>query len=313
MSTVTVLGAAGGAGRAIVGELAARGHDVVASSRHGDAPAPDGVRRVAADLDDPGQVAAACRGSEVVVMAASIPYPRWADELVPMVDRALDAATATGARFVMVDNLYAYGAPPEAITEATPEAPGTRKGQLRAQLGQRLLRAHADGRARVAVGRFSDCYGPGAPNTLLYMLGIRRALAGKRPQAFIDGDQPHTFAYLPDVARGFATLVERPAADGRTWILPAAPAVTQRQLLEIVAQEAGLPPRIGRVSPAMLAVAGLFDAQLREARELTEQWDRPYRTDASAFEATFGKIEVTPHDIAVAATTAWYRNAARSA
>lgn len=310
MSNVTVLGAAGGAGGAIVRELASRGHAVTAVSRRGNAAAPPEVRQLAADLDDPEQVAVACAGSEVVVMAANTPYSTWADQFVPMVDRALAATAAAGARFVMVDNLYAYGAPDEPITEATPETPSTRKGQLRRQLGERLLAAHRDGRARVSIGRFSDCYGPAAPNTLLFMLGIKRALSGKRPRAFIDADQPHTFSYLPDVARGFATLVERPDADGRVWILPAAPAITQRELLGIVARETGANPRIGLVSRPMLALGGLFDPQLREVRELTGQWDRPYRTDASAFEAAFGPIHTTPHDEAIAQTVGAARSAA---
>jgi hypothetical protein len=46
----------------------------------------------------------------------------------------------------------------------------------------------------------------------------------------------------------------------------------------------------------MLRLVGLFDRQLREAYELIDQWDRPYVTDAAAFEEAFGRIETTPHD-----------------
>jgi hypothetical protein len=57
----------------------------------------------------------------------------------------------------------------------------------------------------------------------------------------------------------------------------------------------------------MLWVAGLFDARLREARELTDQWDRPYVTDASGFEATFGSLELTDHRTAMTRTVAAFR------
>ncbi len=312
MTRVTVLGAAGGAGGAIVSELAARGHVVTASSRHGDAPCPDGVRQVATDLDDAAQVVAACADAEVVVMAANVPYASWATMLWPMVERALAGAVAAGARLVMVDNLYAYGAPDEPITDTTPEAATTRKGQLRRSVARRLLAADRDGGARVSIARFSDYYGPGGTNSLVYMLGIRRALDGRPPQAFIDADQPHTFNYLPDVARGVATLVERPDGDGRAWILPAAPPITQRELFGLVAGEAGINPRIGRISRPLLAIGGLFDRQLREVRELTGQWDRPYSTDATAFEAAFGAMVITGHEQAVAETVAWFRSAAET-
>ena len=305
---VTVFGATGGIGRAIVRELAARGHRVTAASRTvTPTDVPAGALALPTDLRDPIAARAAVEGADVVVMAAQIPYSGWAAELFPLVDAALDATAAVSARFVMVDNLYAYGSPGTPISEATPEAATTRKGQLRRDLGRHLLAAHAAGRVRVTIGRFSDYYGPGGTNSVLYALGVQRALSGKAPQAYIAADQPHTFHYLPDAARGFATLVERPEADGRAWILPAAPAITQRDLLTLLADAAGLPRKIGRVTPAMLWLIGLVNRDLKEAREVIDQFDRPYTIDATGFETAFGPIEVTGHADAVVRTLASFR------
>jgi nucleoside-diphosphate-sugar epimerase len=305
---ITVLGASGGIGHAIVEELAGRGHSVTAASRSiTDDAVPAGVRAVPTDLTEQRQTRAACAGADVVVMAAQVPYPRWATELVPLIDAALDAAEVAGARLVMVDNLYAYGSPGVPMSETTPEAATSRKGALRRAIGERLLAAHREGRVRVAIGRFSDYYGPGGTNSLVYQVMVKPALGGRTARTYIDADQPHTFHYLPDAARGFATLVEQPDADGRIWILPAAPAITQRELLTILDQALGRPIERGRISPAMLRMLGLFGARLREARELVDQWDRPYVTDASRFEATFGPIETTPHAEALAATLAWFQ------
>lgn len=313
--TVTVLGATGGAGNAITRELVARGHTVTAVSRAGDASGPLGLRRLAADLLDHDQAVTACAGADVVVMAAHVPYPAWATTLPTMFEHAIAGASAAGARLVVVDNLYAYGAPDGPISERTPEAATTRKGRIRHELVATVLAAHRAGRVRATIGRFSDYYGPRGTNSALYQLGIAPLLAGKRPRALIDGDQPRTFAYLPDVARAFATLVERPEADGRAWILPAAPPATQRDLIGLVAEAVGgpAPERIGRITPAMLALAGLVNPELRELRELVGQWDRPYVTDASAFEAAFGPFAVTPHRVAIAATVAAFRGDAGTA
>jgi nucleoside-diphosphate-sugar epimerase len=305
---ITVLGASGGIGRAIVGELAARGHEVVAASRAITTEGlPPGVRAAPTDLREREQARAACAGADVVVMAAQVPYPRWARELVPLIDAALDAAEHAGARLVMVDNLYAYGSPGTPIGASSPEAATSRKGALRRAVGERLLTAHHEGRVRVSIGRFSDYYGPAGENSLVYQVMVKPALAGKTARAYIDADQPHTFHYLPDAARGFATLIEHPEADGRVWVLPAAPSITQRELLDLLEDAVGGPLRRGRISPAMLTVAGLFDARLREARELVDQWDRPYVTDASEFETTFGSIETTDHRTAIARTIAAFR------
>jgi nucleoside-diphosphate-sugar epimerase len=305
---ITVLGATGGIGRAIVTELVHRGHTVTAASRSvADVAWPAGVRALPTDLRDAASAAAACAGADVVVMAAQVPYSRWYTELNPLVDAAVDAAATAGARLVMVDNLYGYGSPDGPITEDSPLAATTRKGRLRAELGQRLLAAHDSGRLRVTIGRFSDYYGPGGENSLVYQVGVKPAVAGKTPRVFIAGDQPHTFHYLPDAARGFATLVEHPEADGRIWILPAAPAITQDELYRRLGEALGRDLKVGRITPLMLRMIGLVNRELKEALEVVGQFDRPYVTDASAFEAAFGPVEVTDHREALAATVAWAR------
>ena len=305
----TVLGATGGIGRAIVTELAHRGHTVTAASRSATTVSwPTSVRALATDLRDQTSARAACEGADVVVMAAQIPYSGWLTELTALVDAAIDAAGHAGARLVMVDNLYGYGFPDGPITEASPLAATTRKGRLRAELGERLLQAHADGRVRVTIGRFSDYYGPGGENSLLNQVGVKPAVAGKTARVFIAGDQPHTFHYLPDAARGFATLVEHPEADGRIWILPAAPALTQDELYRLLGEVLGRDHlKVGRITPTMLRMIGLVNRELKEALEVVGQFDRPYVTDATAFEATFGPVEVTDHREALAATVAWAR------
>ena len=306
---IAVLGATGGIGRAIVAELVDRGHHVTAASR---SATPDGVTAGAealqTDLRDPEQAQRACEGAEVVVMAAHVAYSRWRTELGPLFDRGVEASEAAGARLVVVDNLYAYGAPSGVISEATPEAATSVKGRLRAELGRRLLDAHEQGRIRVTIGRFPDYYGPHGANSLLNQLAIEPAVAGKRPRGFVDLDQPRTFSFLPDAARGFATLVEAASADGRVWVLPAAPPVTQREFIRLLSEDLGRELRPGVVTPRMLALAGLFNRELREAREVVPQFDRPYVTDASDFEERFGPVPVTEHRAGIAETVAWIRS-----
>lgn len=70
------------------------------------------------------------------------------------------------------------------------------------------------------------------------------------------------------------------------------------------AELAGLPAEVATVTPLMLRAAGLFDADLREAREVIAQFDRPSVTDGGAFERTFGPLRPTSHREALAATLA---------
>jgi nucleoside-diphosphate-sugar epimerase len=68
-----------------------------------------------------------------------------------------------------------------------------------------------------------------------------RILAGKKPQWPGRLDQPHTFHYLPDIARGLLVLADRREADGQVWHLPAAGPLTAQQFFDMIAKAAGQP------------------------------------------------------------------------
>jgi nucleoside-diphosphate-sugar epimerase len=301
---ITVLGASGGSGQAITAELAVRGHDVMAVNRQGNAPAPAGAHSGAADLYDPAAAQRVCAGADVVVFAAMPPYHAWAGNFDRMLDVVLDAVAAAGARLVFVDNLYMYGPADGPMSERSPEH-ATGKGALRRAVARRIL---ADGRCPATIGRYSDYYGPGGTNSFLHSMFFEPALAGRPMRVMLATDQPHAFHYLPDAPRGFATLVERPEADGRVWVLPAAPPITQGEVAEIVNDLLPEPVSVSVITPWLLALGGLFSRQAREGRKVAHQFDRPWVVDASAFESAFGPLPVTDHRTAIAETIAWLQS-----
>src|SRR5262249_44582907 len=141
-------------------------------------------------------------------------YTQW-PQLLPPVSRAImHAAETTDAKLVYADNLYAYGSVDGPLREDLPEGATGRKGRTRAQVAAELLTAHRDGRARVAIARASDYYGPHGANSNAGETVFGRAVAGKRPIWNGRLDQPHTLHFLPDLARGLITLADRPEADG---------------------------------------------------------------------------------------------------
>lgn len=304
---VTILGASGGMGRALMKELGSRGHEVTAVNRRGDVQVPDGVTVVAADLSSAADAKRACAGADVVVLAAQPPYQDWVEHWPPIMRNVIDGASAAGAKVVFTDNLYAYAPATGPLSESSPEHATDTKGMLRRRLGEMLLEAHERGEVRATIGRFSDYYGPEGSHSGLMMVGITPALRGLKPRGMYHLDHLHTFHYLPDAARGFAELVERPEADGRVWILPAAPPITQRELLTLVNDQVGRRRTVGRITVPAMRLAGLFNPLLREATSTVVQYDRPWVVDATRFEETFGAIETTPHAQAVAETVAWVR------
>jgi nucleoside-diphosphate-sugar epimerase len=185
-----------------------------------------------------------------------------------------------------------------------------RKGRVRVEMAAELLGAHRDGRVRVAIGRASDYYGPHGTGSTAGETVFGRILAGQKPQWTGRLDQPHTFQFLPDVARGLLVLAGHTEADGQVWHLPAAEPLTAQQFFDMIAEAAGrpVPVRASVASPALLAVAGTFSPLLREMRETTYQFRAPFVIDSSKFDAAFGRLEVTQHRDAVERTVRWYQS-----
>lgn len=307
-STHVVFGATGGIGGALVAELLRRGKTVRAVSRQGDAP--EGAERVAADAADAAEAAAAARGAGVVYHCVNPGYTRWPELLPPLSRSILGAAESSGAKLVFADNLYAYGPVDGPLREDLPATASGRKGRTRVEVAAEMLAAHREGRVRVTIGRASDYYGPGGVTSASGEPVFGRVLAGKRPQWTGKLDVPHTFHYLPDIARGLITLAEQPEADGEVWHLPAAEPLTAQEFFDLVFEAAGRPtPAKAQIAgPALLAVAGIFSPMLRELRETAYQFRRPFVLDSSKFEGAFGRLEPTPHREAVERTVEWFRS-----
>jgi nucleoside-diphosphate-sugar epimerase len=303
-----VVGASGGTGAAIVRELARRGHRVRAVNRAGNADAPAGVERLAADVATAEGAKAACAGAAVVYHCAQPPYTRWPQEFPPLTDAVAAGAADAGAKLVLADNLYAYGPHQGLLTEDLPTAATGRKGRVRALMAERLLVAHRQGRLRVAIGRSSDYYGPGGLLSVAGERVFRSALAGRTVRWLGPLDQPHTLSYLEDMAAGLVLLGERDEADGQVWHLPAAEPLTGRQFLELVVAATGGRSRIATNSALTIRLAGMFVPFLRELGETLPNFQAPYVLDWSKFQRAFGPSAPTPHGEGVARTVAWFRN-----
>ncbi len=175
-----VLGATGGAGGALVQELAGRGHRVRAVSRKPAADLPEGVEQLAADAADPVQTRTACQGATVVYHCVQPPYQRWAAEFPALTQSIAEAAAGAGARLVYADNPYTYGPVHGPLTEDLPALATTKKGRIRTLMAERLLAAHRSGTLQVAIARSSDYYGPGGANSFVGDILFGAAAKGNR-------------------------------------------------------------------------------------------------------------------------------------
>jgi nucleoside-diphosphate-sugar epimerase len=297
-----VLGAGGGAGQAVVRQLAARNEPVRAVTRSGKGEWPDGVETYRADAADPEAAREACAGAGVVYHCVNAPYPRWTEALPPIMDSVIAAAGAANATLVYCDNLYAYGRVTGPITEDAPLRAEGPKGRLRIRLAQRLLDAHDAGRVRATIGRGSDFVGPGATNTMAGQLVFPAVAAGKKAYWLGALDVPHSQNFVDDFARGLITLGTSPRSLGEVWHIPPNGSPTGRELIEMAFAAAGTEPKLGLHRGWLVKFLGVFSRDMREIAEVLYQFEEPWILDGSKFTDTFGGLELTPMREAVART-----------
>ena len=308
-TTPAVLGAVGGTGRALTAELAHRGYPVRAVTRTGESPLDHlGVHTASADVTDAAALTAALDGCDVVFHAAQPDYTHWSEEF-PAMNRAITTAVAVvGARLVFADNLYSYGPGSSPMNERTPSRATDRKGMLRTRLAQDLLDLHRRGTLEVAIGRSSDYYGPGGLGTSLGMPVLQPLLTGAGPVPWLGSLHiPHTMHFLPDIADALVDLAGAPAAYGAIWHLPSAPAITGRQFLDLAAASAGIDYTTELLDLDEVTAMGRQVPMMAELAEIYYQWSEPFVSDSSAYGRAFGPVTVTPHEVAVPQTVAFFQ------
>ncbi len=296
----------GSVGNAVARELLILGHDVTQVSRRGGAV--PGARPVSQDAADGTALTIVAADADALYNCVNPPYDQWATAWPPVAKAMLAAAERSGAGLVTMGNLYPYGPVDVPMTEDLPDVGTGPKARVRAAMWHDALVLHRAGRIRATEARASDFYGPDVVDTgLLASRAVPALLKGKKVRVLGDPDAPHTFSYVPDVARTLAILGTDARSWGRLWHVPSAEPVTQRQALTQMAELAHAPvARVGRIPDVAVKVLGLAVPMMRELQETAYQRTRPYVLDSSAATATFG-ITATPLAEGLATTVAWWK------
>jgi nucleoside-diphosphate-sugar epimerase len=298
---------AGQVGRVLVAHLAGQDKAVRVVARHLPPDLPEGIDARDADVTDHEAAADAANGASVIYQCLNAPYTEWPERFPPLQRGVVAAAERTGALLVTLENVYGYGPTGGApMTEDLPLTATTVKGKARAALTRELVAGSEAGRLRIAIGRASDFFGAGVTESTLGEHVFGKALAGKKADFIGNPDLLHTYSYVPDIARGLATLGSDQRAIGQVWHLPGPETVTTRALMDIVATELGHSVGIRNVPKPILSALGLVNPLMKGLAEMSYEFDAPFVLDTTKYRSTFGS-DVTPLQEAIAATVAWYR------
>ncbi|MEK7704383.1 MAG: NAD-dependent epimerase/dehydratase family protein [Myxococcota bacterium] len=300
---------AGQVGPLLARHLAAAGKRVRLVRRSAQTRTIDGVELTRADVADATAAATVASDAAVVyhcINPAVYSTKVWSAELPRVQDNLIHAAARAGARLVVLNNVYALGRTHgRPMSETTPYNPYSKKGEIRAQLQERLDAAVKRGDVRAVTGRASDFYGPGGVGTHFAERFWKPVLAGKPAAMVVNPDTLHSYHYIPDVAAGLAALGTDAEAEG-IYMLPCQPAETTRALATRLAAALDHTVTVSRMSPLLLKVLSFAMPIVRELGEMSYQWEESFVVDDAKFRARYGAL-VTVADEAARTTAEWGR------
>ena len=318
MPTVLVTGGTGFVGSHLIEVLLRRGDRVralVRSPAKAQALGFEGVEWIPGDLSDPAALHRATRGVAVIYQVAGLVAVQ--NEAAGMAvnrdgtARLLEAASDTGARFVLLSSLAAAGpsVPGRPLTGDEPPAPVTAYGRSKLA-AETVVR---QGSLPWVILRPPAVYGPRDREMLRVFSGISRL--GLAP-VFGRGDQQLSLVYGPDLAEAIAVAGNSAEAAGKTFC-PAHPeVVSTTELVRKIGEAAGrtvrvlrIPVPVGRVILNLTgSVAGLTGRATVLNRDKGNEFFAPAWTcDPTALERSTGWR--ARHDLksGAAATLEWYR------
>ena len=311
MAVHTLLGANGTIATELVPILQSNGLQVRLFSRN-PKPVP-GAETVSGDVLNREDVLQAVNGSDVVYLLVGLEYNKkiWKRSWPLIMRYTIDACKGAGARLIFFDNVYMYGWVKGVMTESTPFNPNSEKGKIRAEIDQVLLKEMNTGGLRAIIARSADFYGPRAKATSAAgLLVFDKLKQGKTAQWLANANQPHSFTYTPDAARGLYILATTESAYGQTWHLPtASPALTGKEFVVIAAKYMHASRTDVQVLPKwLMSLLGLFMPMMNELGEMMYQCEFPYYFDSSKFEKAF-HIAPTSYEDGIRQTAEWFLSA----
>jgi nucleoside-diphosphate-sugar epimerase len=288
---------AGPVGRATAEQLVLAGHEVILASRSGAGPEVAGATRLGLDAADAEAVTEAAAGARAIYNCVNPPaYDQWTTLWPPIAAALLTAAERTGAVLVTAANLYAYGPVEGSMVEGMPDAGQGEKARVRATMWADAVAAHEAGRVRAVEVRGSDYMGAEVGEGGHIPRLVPQMLAGKPVRVLGSPDQPHSWTDVLDMARALVAVAASESAWGRVWHAPTNPPRTQREAVADVCRAAGKEPvKVGAYPKVVMSLGALVSPMLRELKETTYQFDRPYLLDSSSISRELG-LEPTPWD-----------------
>ena len=235
-------------------------------------------------------MAQAAIGVDVIVNGLNPPnYHNWTRLIPQITAHVIDAAKTSGATVIIPGNVYNFGETPGEWSEATPQRPTTRKGQIRKDMELAYRQADVP-TIIVRAGNFIDPLG----KEDIMDLAILREIAKGKIGAMGLPDTMQAYCYLPDWARAAVALAEmRNELELFEDIPFPGHAFTTHQIKEEFEAMLGRPLKLSRFPWWLMSLASPFWELAREMNEMRGLWNTSHTLSGEKLSRLLPDFEAT--------------------
>lgn len=309
-----IIGFTGGIGRATAKALIEKGESVVALVRNLQkaekyAQGLSGIELIQGDAANLSDIEKALENCSTLFYCANVPYPNWQSEARELLSVSITAAINKKAKLVFPGNVYVFGkAQQSLVNEGHPHTALTKKGKIRIEMEQMLVRANKESGLRYSIVRMPDFYGPFVINGF-YDKIFQNALRGKKLQWFGGLNVPIELIYIEDGGEAMALAGLSSKGDGMQFNVPGYSETTAKKFLKEISKQAGKHSKISSINiEFFVALAGLFNPMAKEFKEMMYLKSERLIMTGELFRTTFDTLPATPYQEGIRKTLEWTKN-----
>lgn len=233
----------------------------------------------------------AAKGADLIVAGWNPPYHLWHRQVLPLHQRVIAAAKASGATVLLPGNVYNFGeATPAPWGPEAPQAARNPLGRIRIEMEQ----AYRDSGVQTIILRMGDFIDTEASGNWFDMFIAKTAQKGAIRYPGRE-DIPHAWAYLPDAARAAAALADRREDLPVYSDIPfAGYTLTGRELAAALSRSLGRDVVCRQMAWWWLKPMRFVMPLLKGVLEMRYLWNTPHWLDAGPMARALPDFQSTP-------------------
>ncbi|OPC46841.1 NAD-dependent dehydratase [Elizabethkingia anophelis] len=251
-----------------------------------------------ADLSVREKAIEAVKGSEIAYFTLGLPISSdlWEKQFPVILRNVIDACKVNGTKLVFFDNTYMYPQDDRILTENTAFDPVGRKGRVRRQMAEIVLKEIRSGELEAVICRAPEFYGPAKTQSITNTLIFNNIKEGKTLKVPLSDKKKRSLIWTPDASRATALIGNTPDAFGQTWHLPVDKShPTYREFIRIASEIYGRDLKYSVVPRFVFSIGALFNKKMKELLELLPRYEYNNIFDDSKFRNRFPHFQVTSY------------------